>query len=283
MAISNFTAPPTTLCYYYNIVTLDWPPPSGILTIENRDRKEKPTPIAIILVFSILTAGIATSGYVYYRNYEKRYRVEVERQLSIIGNLNASELALWRKERLGDGHVLSKNLVFCALVRRYIENPGDVEAKELLQSWLRPVQVSCGHCRVFLLDSLGVERTSVPDTHEPVPSHLLQDLPEILRSEEVNLLDFHREAQDRPVHLPVVVPILDDQKRNRAIGLLVLDIGPEHYLYPFISRWPTPSRTAETLLVRPEGNDALFLSQLKFQKNTASICAFLWRTETWLP
>jgi PAS domain S-box-containing protein len=49
----------------------------------------------------------------------------------------------------------------------------------------------------------------------------------------------------------------------------VLRIDPQKYLYPFIISWPTLSRTAETLLVRREGNDALFLNELRFQKNAA--------------
>ena len=56
---------------------------------------------------------------------------------------------------------------------------------------------------------------------------------------------------------------------NRPLGVLALRIDPETYLYPFIKRWPTPSLTAETLLVRRDGNDALFLNDLKFQTNTA--------------
>ena len=48
-----------------------------------------------------------------------------------------------------------------------------------------------------------------------------------------------------------------------------LTIDPNIYLYPFIQRWPTPSETAETLLIRREGNEAVFLNELKFQKNTA--------------
>jgi len=49
----------------------------------------------------------------------------------------------------------------------------------------------------------------------------------------------------------------------------VLRIDPETYLYPFINRWPSPAQTAETLLVRRDGNDALFLNELKFQRLTA--------------
>ena len=51
--------------------------------------------------------------------------------------------------------------------------------------------------------------------------------------------------------------------------MLVLRIDPETYLYPFIKRWPGLSQTAETLLVRKEGNEAIFLNELRFKTNTA--------------
>jgi len=85
----------------------------------------------------------------------------------------------------------------------------------------------------------------------------------------VTLLDFHRDAPGQPIYLEVLVPILDELDANRLLGTLVLRIDPEPYLYPFIRRWPTLSRTAETLLVRRDGNDALFLNELRFQTNTA--------------
>ena len=56
---------------------------------------------------------------------------------------------------------------------------------------------------------------------------------------------------------------------NRPLGVLALQIDPETYLYPFIKRWPTPSRTGETLLVRRDGNDAMFLNDLKFGTDAA--------------
>lgn len=61
---------------------------------------------------------------------------------------------------------------------------------------------------------------------------------------------------------------------------MTFGIDPENYLYPSIERWPTLSRTAETLLVRRDGNDVLFLNELRFQKNTALSMRFpLTRTE----
>ncbi|MDI7268997.1 MAG: response regulator, partial [Myxococcota bacterium] len=88
-------------------------------------------------------------------------------------------------------------------------------------------------------------------------------------SRQVTFQDFYRSEDDRRVHLAILAPILDDRDGDRAIGVLVLRIDPERYLYPFIVQWSTPSRSAETLLVRREGDDAVFLNELRFRKGTA--------------
>ncbi|MFH0908926.1 MAG: PAS domain S-box protein, partial [bacterium] len=71
------------------------------------------------------------------------------------------------------------------------------------------------------------------------------------------------------IHLSILIPIVGAKDGDRPLGVVVLDIDPSQYLYPMIQRWPTPSRTAEARLVRRDGNDVLFLNELRFQKNTA--------------
>ncbi len=110
---------------------------------------------------------------------------------------------------------------------------------------------------------------SVPETPEPEAAHLSRDALEVLRSGRVGFLDLHRDLPGEPVHLAVLVPILEGAEHPRPLGVLLLRIDPERYLYPFLQRWPISSRTAETLLVRRDGNDVLFLNELRFQRNTA--------------
>jgi PAS domain S-box-containing protein len=241
----------------------------GELTMERGPRRERRPSVFLILILTALAAGIIIAGYFYYRNYAKNYQIAVEYQLSAIADLKVGELAQWRKERWGDAAVFYGNTAFFALVRRYFEKPNDREASGQLRSWLRQCQEQLGYDRVFLLDAQGLPRVAVPDTPEPVSAHLLKDAPEIIRSGRVSFLDFHRDAPDQPVRLAILVPILGGGADRRGLGILVLRIDPRTYLYPLISRWPTPSRTAETLLVRREGNDALYLNELKFEKNTA--------------
>ena len=232
-------------------------------------RRESQGPTwALVVILVLLAAAAVVAGSFYYRAYESSYRAEVERQLSAIAELKVGELVQWRKERLADAAVFFRNSSFSALVRRLYEGPEKTEARRELEAWLKPVQEAYGYDRVFLLDTGGVERLSFPDTTEPIAPHLVQRLPELLRSGQVTFLDFHRDGTGSP-HPPVlVVPVLDE-RAGSPLGVLALRIDPETYLYPMINHWPVPSRTAETLLVRRDGDDALFLNELRFQKNTA--------------
>jgi PAS domain S-box-containing protein len=223
----------------------------------------------LLLVFFALTAGIIVAAFLYYRNYEKHYREEVERQLSAIAELKVSELADWRAERLADAAVFYKNAAFFDLVRRYFEHPKDRVALSQLRTWLSQVQGAYRYDRVMLLDPMFLKKMIIPDGPERSPSFVSPSSVDGLKSGKVVFEDFYWNEQNQRIYLKVLVPILDAAHGNRVMGILALRIDPETYLYPFINRWPTPSRTAETLLVRRDGNDALYLNELRFQKDTA--------------
>jgi PAS domain S-box-containing protein len=222
-----------------------------------------------LLVFVLLAAGIVIAGFLYYRNYERRHRTEVEHQLSAIADLKVDEIANWRKERLGDAKLFYNNSNFSGLVRRCLERPGDKEAEDRLRTWLQHIQKGYRYDRVLLLDARGKERMSVPEARRPLSNHLILRAAEVLHTKQLAFEDFYRNEHDGRVYLAVLIPILDEQGSIPATGTLVLRIDPEQSFYAFLNRWPTPSKTAETLLVRREGNEVLFLNELKFQKNTA--------------
>ena len=219
------------------------------------------------LVFLLLAAGIVTVGWLYCRNYEKQFRIGIERQISVIADLKAEDLTQYRKERLEDGSMFFQNAPFAALVRRFLKKPEDAEVQRQIQTWL-------GNCRPYydevrLLDPQGVTCLSSPGGGLAVSACVAKGLPDVLRSGQVTIQDFYRSEHDQRIHLGVLVPIFDEQDAHRPLGVFFLRIDPETYLYPFIKRWPAASLTAETLLVRREGNEAVFLNELRFQTNSA--------------
>ena len=235
----------------------------------NRETKDRLARWVLVTIFVCLAAGIVATGYLYYRNHGRHFSAEVGRQLSAIADLKASELVQWRKERLEDAGTLFHNAAFTTLVRRFFEQPDDVDGRRQLQEWIGRIQTNSQYDRVVLLDARGVLRLSAPDTPEPLGAHLVGDAAAVLRSRQVTLVDFHRDSPTGPIHLGLLVPILDESNAGNPLGVLIFRIDPATYLYPFIQRWPIPSLTAETLLVRREGDEVVFLNELRFQRNTA--------------
>ena len=227
------------------------------------------TGIIFLLIFLGLAAGILAGGYFAYQNYEQNFRAEAERQLSAIAELKATQLVQYRTERLGDASTFFKNPAFSSLVKQFFEQKNDGKAQRQLQTWLTRLQSFYSYEGLVLLDTRGIVRMSVPEKTVPTASMIRNKISEVLRSGMVVMQDFHRNEHDQKIYLTILVPIMDDTHPNRQMGVLLLRIDPEVYLYPFIQAWPVLSRTSETLIVRRDGNDVLFLNELRFQKNTA--------------
>ena len=234
----------------------------------SEDRKDQ-TGIVFLVIFIGLAAGLLAGGYFAYQNYELNFRADAERQISAIAELKASQLVQYRKERLGDAGTFFQNPAFSRLVRQFFERRDNGNAEQQLRAWLASYQSFYSYDGLFLLDARGVLTLSVPRQRVPIASDVQVRALEILRSGKVTMQDFHRNEHNQMIYLTVLVPIADDSEPNRPLGVLLLRIDPEMYLYPFIQTWPVPSRTSETLIVRREGNDVLFLNELRFQKNAA--------------
>jgi PAS domain S-box-containing protein len=245
------------------------PPPEGKMKA-NRDTKAAPrTGLRLALAFVFLAIVIATAGYFYYSRYADSLRIEIGNQLFAIGQLKANQLEKWRAERLANGRLLSLNTAFAARLSQYLEDSTAAGAQKDLLAWLASYMANAEYDQIRLLDALGATRLSVPSSLPPASSAILERLPEALQSSQPTFVDFYRGDVDQAIHLAILVPIRSGQPGGQVLGVVALRIDPAVYLYPFISRWPTPSTTAETLLIRRDGDDALFLNELLFQENTA--------------
>lgn len=222
----------------------------------------------LLVVFALLAVAIVGAGQHYYREHERGYLVEVRRQLAAIADLKVTEITQWRRERLGDGDLFFRNDNFSERVERCVAGPEGSGEKDRLAVWLRQARRAGRYDRAVLFDAHGVEIVSDPPSAVPA-TRLAGAVEASLRAGQVTLLDLHRDEPGLPVHLSVLVPIFAPREPARPLGMLLLRIDPSVQLYPIIKRWPTASRTAETLLVRREGDDVLFLNEPRFRRGAA--------------
>ena len=221
-----------------------------------------------LLIFTVMATGIAAAGYLSYRDYESQFRAQVDSQLESIARLKVDGIEAWRTERMGDAQLIRQNPAFAALTDRYLGNPADTQAQAQIQAWLDSLYTTYNYDRVSLLDSQGVERLSAPAAAEPAEAHLSGEAAAALNAGQVAFLDFHRDTDGGPIHLALLAPIFAPQD-HRPLGVVVLRIDPSTYLYPLIRQWPIPSASAETLLVRRDGTNALYLNELRFRPDAA--------------
>ncbi len=250
----------------FNFQLLKSPPSPS--TMARFEVQEKRSLTILIFIFILFTTGITVTGYLTYQNYKEHFRTQVESEISAIAKLKVDELADWRKERLSDANVLHENPILVALVKRFFENPADSEARAQLQAWLASYRIYPDYDRVRLIDVQGNTYISNPTGLPPISSEVMQLIPEAVRSGEVTMVDFYR-ASDQNIYLGTLIPIVDKNADGQVIGLIVLSIDPQPYLFPFIQEWPVPSASAETLLIRQDGESAVFLNPLLYQADAA--------------
>jgi PAS domain S-box-containing protein len=223
----------------------------------------------LVAVFVLLSIGIVGIGYLYFRGQAQQIRTNVERQLSAIAALKVDELVHYRQERLGDARLFLGNLTFSNMVREYLDQPDAAATKLRLETWLANYRNSQRYERL-LLDAQGGVRLASPAGQSGVSSVILRRIPEILRSDQIVVQDFYRdEYDDQRICLTLLVPVFSELSGHQPLGILALTIDTGIYLYPLIARWPAPSPSLETSIVRREGNDVVFLNDLRFQPHTA--------------
>ena len=240
------------------------------LSLSHYDDRQKRTLTIFICIFFLFAVIFAAIGYTSFSNFAYDYRHQAEHQISAIAELKMNELMDWRNERMGDAEVMYQNPSFSLLAERYFNNPKDIAAETQLRIWMGNYQAYNQYDQIHLLNAAGVKKLSIPVETENVDARLAIDVSNNLRSGKVTFLDFQRDTNEEgEIHISILVPIFADQSNSRLLGMLALRINPEKYLYPYLNQWPITSDSAETILVRREGDRVLFLNSPRFKPNGA--------------
>lgn len=222
-----------------------------------------------IVLFVLFAFGLISSGFLYYLNLQRNFQVEAEEQLLAIGELKSNELARWRRERIGDGLVFHENSLFSELVKEFLKNPNDKNVQDKIELWFEQVYHAYNYESVILLTPDFKRLLNVPAETERLVSYISEENRNLLKSGQIVIQDFYWNNIKQKVYLKVLIPILDDDNDGALLAVVGLRIDPQDCLYPYLSRWPGISETAETLLVRNDGKEVIFLNALRFNENAA--------------
>jgi PAS domain S-box-containing protein len=215
-----------------------------------------------------MPATLSGGGWFYYT--QRQYlRQDAEEDLQAVALLKVEEIVQWRAERLGDASVLMEDPFFGEAVARWMARPQAANA-DSLRSHFRSLQTHYHYHDVVLVDAGGKARLSLSGELGPLAVEAAEALAASFRDRRAVFSLLHSTGDYPAPHLGVVAPFFTRNGPTSApLGAVILWTDGRQLLYPLIQSWPRPSASAETLLVRREGDSVLYLNELRHQHNTA--------------
>ncbi len=180
-----------------------------------------------------------------------RIRAEALADLNAIGRLKAEQIGGWLDERRNNAESLMASPSFVADAQRWLQHRDTLAETRM-----------AAH-QALLLRTHGYRL-------ELAHSRDLADSPSLAKALATGQPQFRALYRDATglVWLDMLLPLREPGPRGgRPLGVALLRSMAGDFLFPFIRSWPTHSPSAETLLVRQDGDHVLFLNALRHRKD----------------
>jgi PAS domain S-box-containing protein len=231
-------------------------------------RQKPPVYWPLLVLFIFITISSVIAGIIYYNYQKNRLLTEQQLELSSISYLKIKQISQWRLERINHGRFLGENNLLVMKFSEYLKNPSDYQLnKEVLQT-LKSLVDNFDYKNSLLIENNGNVRIAYPAKDTLIGDQLTPLLSEIIKERKVVITDLHKATQITFVHLDMIIPLIErNQSDTTVLGLLALRIDPQEILYPLLKSWPTSSKSAETILFRQEGDEIVYLNELRHIKS----------------
>jgi len=226
----------------------------------------KALPRGLLLASAVLVLLLVIGGSWFFRSQEHQLRHQVESQLQGITRLKVEQIGQWRREQAVDGQAIGENPFVVTHLAHWLASPEPPGADQIL-AWFRSLQQHYHYRDILLVDPQGKVRLSLSGRIDPLTAATAATLTDAVGLRRADLSDLQRTGEGEPF-LDAVTPVAAVGGEG-VIGGLILRIDASRSLYPLIQSWPGPSASAETLLVRRDGDQVLFLNELRHQQQTA--------------
>jgi PAS domain S-box-containing protein len=223
-----------------------------------------------LLIFLLLSLGIIVIGWLYSRYHLKEHYSDISRDLESVASLKQNQINNWLSERIADAQNIIDNPYIGERISQLFREKGSQIIDSDRLKWMSSMKDLRQYQNILLLDTSGLIRMQIGKTVHRIGPETADLVGKVVAGRRASFSDFYYCTECKAPHLDVFAPIIHyNNKKDSVVAVIILRIEPEHLLYPLIQQWPVPSKSAETYLVRREGSNVLYLTELRFQKDSA--------------
>lgn len=218
-------------------------------------------------VFLVLVIGISLAGRAYYVSQREQIRQQTQNQLGAIADLKAAQISQWRKERIADGKSIAENPLLLDCVGSIRTNQRSRENEVKFINWIHSFALNYGYEGIELLDPFG-HRLMESTSNAQIGEYNLNLIRRAAETREVVFSDLHYDSDSVRVSCDILVPcVVSGNNKSTVPAIVRLRIDASQFLFPLLRSWPTPSQSAEVILVERSGDQILYLNELRHASN----------------
>jgi diguanylate cyclase (GGDEF)-like protein/PAS domain S-box-containing protein len=230
-------------------------------------------PLLSVRLFVALLVAVALvlplTGWLVVRIQGPQTEQDAFASLVAIVRLKTDQIENWLGERQKNAELLAADAVFAVQASRLLQNPahGIVEQQAILERFSL-LRSAFDYDRIELIAADGQVVSSLGEGWE-LPGRVV-DLPDHHpQGERMVRLSMQSAGQGETL-LQWLVPVYHlASGEPRFVAWVRLSISPQRFLFPVLQTWPTSSPSGETLLVTREGDQAVFMNELRHRSGTA--------------
>ncbi|MEO5669657.1 MAG: ATP-binding protein [Ramlibacter sp.] len=215
--------------------------------------QRRPGPSRLPLAWTLVVAA-ALIGFVVWGAVVATYKFHLEREsarLEALSDLRSGQVANWLAEKVGQARFAGTSPLG-ELYLRWREK-GDTDARDRLIGRLASFQKASGGHSILIMDDSGAVLAADPaQPLEAAPALKAAAATAIATNTPQSTSLYGANGPVPAPRIDVVSPLFLTGKPAR--GLVVLRLDPNEFLFPTLSHWPLPSRTASALLVQRDGD-----------------------------
>lgn len=215
-------------------------------------------PLGVLL----LLGSIGWGAHRIYQERELRYRHQIEGGLHAVNLLQMRGLADWRMRRMAEAAALTQDGLLARAVAQWRKTAAP-EREALLRERLRILVEQARYTAAYLVDVQGRLLLQPQGTAAGLlPEPEQQALQQALVQAQPAVVELRRDPAFAFEIYGLLAPLFDG---DRPLGAVWLVVDVRTTLYPLLQTWPNHSPSAESVLVRRQGDAAVALSPLRLR------------------
>ncbi len=237
----------------------------------------RPSPRIPLLIFALLAVLVGAAGDFVFRENSKFIAQNEIQNLGAIADLKVAQITAWSASLHRRANLFMNGSMLAVEFDGWLkEGMPDLRKRQIL-GLLLGIQSAHSLAGITVFDAQGKVRIRANEVETP-DAAAVKLVRDAMLKQKVMFVDLHRDTSVKggAIRIDYAAPLLVPTGKGdfRTVGAVLMAVDPDSFLYPVIQAWPTPSQSAETLLARRDGDDILYLNELRHQKGSALTLRF---------